>query len=439
MSVEKDCGKPWSVFSNLVGSEPFGELDMPLGPIIGLTVAWLVAVVSTQVSAESRIALVIGNSAYTHTTPLTNPRNDAELIAATLTQVGFSVTTILDADQGTMKRALVDFGRLLRSSNAVGLFYYAGHGVQMKGENYLIPVDANITDEAEIPIATVNVNEFLATMERAQGPINIVILDACRNNPFPSSGRGGTRGLAPLDAPGGTYIAYATAPGQVALDGDTSNSPYTRALASSITTPAIPIEEVFKRSRKLVQQQTGSQQTPWETSSITGEFFFVPPANESGHTPPSSDSEPDRNVELAFWASIKDSDRREPFQAYLAQYPNGPFAALAQLKIDEIEARAQQQQENPTGNEGTPNSSELFPQSSTTRIGDADLSSLSCDQLWIARNEIFARNRYCFQTAKGQSYFGNLGCRTTSLDILSQIERANAAALKTWESRKACH
>jgi hypothetical protein len=144
-------------------------------------------------------------------------------------------------------------------------------------------------------------------------------------------------------------------------------------------------------------------------------------------------------MELAFWASIKDSDRREPFQAYLAQYPNGPFAALARLKIDEIEARAQQQQEHPTGNEGTPNPSELFSQSSTTRIGDADLASLSCDQLWIARNEIFARNRYCFQTAKGQSYFGNLGCRTTSLDILSQIERVNVAALKTWESRKTCH
>jgi hypothetical protein len=273
-------------------------------------------------------------------------------------------------------------------------------------------------------------------MERSQGPINIVILDACRNNPFPGSGRGGTRGLAPVDAPSGTYIAYATGPGQTALDGNTANSPYTRSLASSITTPGIPIEEAFKRTRKLVQQETESQQTPWETSSITGDFFFVPPAGESVHNPSASESAPNRNMEITFWASIKDSDRREPFEAYLAQYPNGAFAELARLKIDEIKAKAQQ--EHPTGNQGTPDLPELFPRSSTTKLADADLASLSCDQLWIARNEIFARNGYCFQTANAQSYFGNSGCHTVSLDILSQIERSNVSAIKTWESRKVC-
>jgi uncharacterized caspase-like protein len=440
-SIQKRYGNGHSLFSNLVGCAVLtllGGSSMPRRPLIGLTLACMVAVVSTQVGAETRIALVIGNSAYTHTTPLPNPRNDAELMAATLTQVGFSVTTVLDADQPTMKRALVDFGRILRSSNAVGLFYFAGHGVQVKGENYLIPIDANITDEAEIPIAAVNVNEFLATMERSQGPMNIVILDACRNNPFPGSGRGGTRGLAPVDAPSGTYIAYATAPGQTALDGNTANSPYTRSLASSITTPGIAIEEVFKRTRKLVQQETESQQTPWETSSITGDFFFVPPASESVHNPSTSESSPDRNVEIAFWASIKDSSRREPFDTYLAQYPNGAFAELARLKIDEIKAKAQQQQERPTGNEGAHDRPELFAQSSTVKLSDAELAALSCDQLWIARNEIFARNGYCFHTANAQSYFGNSACHTTSLDILSQIEQFNVSTIKTSESRKAC-
>ncbi|MGI9382997.1 MAG: caspase family protein, partial [Methyloligellaceae bacterium] len=227
-----------------------------------------------QVLAEKRVALVIGNSDYRHVGKLRNPKNDAQLMAATLRRVGFAVTTLIDVDQRAMKKAMRDFGRALRGSGAVGLFYYAGHGVQVAGENYLIPVNANLADESEIEFDAVNVNAFLQTMERASSRINIVILDACRNNPFARSFRSATRGLARVDAPRGTYIAYATSPGDVAQDGKTGNSPYTSALAKAIELPGLTIEQVFKQARNDVLATTQEQQVPWETSSITGEFFF---------------------------------------------------------------------------------------------------------------------------------------------------------------------
>jgi uncharacterized caspase-like protein len=174
--------------------------------------------------AEQRMALVIGNAAY-KIGPLVNPRNDAALMAETLRDVGFQVTTLSDATKDKMKQALLTFSRKLRETGAVGLFYYAGHGVQLRGDNFIIPVDADIQSEAEVEFLALNVNEFLAAMERTSNQINIVILDACRNNPFARSFRSASRGLASVDASRGTFIAYATAPGQVALDGDTGNSP----------------------------------------------------------------------------------------------------------------------------------------------------------------------------------------------------------------------
>jgi len=195
----------------------------------------------------------------------------------TLRQAGFEVITLIDADRDTLKRAMVGFGRVLRESGTeAGLFYFAGHGMQVKGENYLVPVSANITSEDEADLETININDFLSVMNSSQTKVNIVILDACRNNPFVTSGRSAARGLAPVDAPKGTYIAYATSPGSVALDGAGTNSPYTEALASAMLEPGVPIERVFKNARARVLEATGEQQLPWETSSITGEFYFVP-------------------------------------------------------------------------------------------------------------------------------------------------------------------
>jgi len=224
--------------------------------------------------AEARLALVIGNAAY-KVGALANPRNDAALMADSLRAVGFEVTTLSDATKDQMKQALLAFSRKLRETGAVGLFYYAGHGVQLRGENYVVPIDADIQNEAEVEFLALNVNEFLSAMERTSNQINIVILDACRNNPFARSFRSAARGLATVDAPRGSYIAYATAPGQVALDGDKGNSPYASALAGAIRTPGLTIEDTFKKARREVLAATADQQIPWDTSSITGSFYFA--------------------------------------------------------------------------------------------------------------------------------------------------------------------
>jgi hypothetical protein len=234
--------------------------------------AWLGS--TCMALADARIALVIGNASY-KIGALANPRNDAALMADTLREVGFEVTTLSDATKDQMKQALLAFSRKLRETGAVGLFYYAGHGIQLRGDNFIVPVDADIQNETEAEFLALNVNEFLAAMERTSNQINIVILDACRNNPFARSFRSAARGLATVDAPRGTYIAYATAPGQVALDGDKGNSPYASALARAIKIPGLTIEDTFKQARREVLKATADQQVPWETSSIVGSFYFA--------------------------------------------------------------------------------------------------------------------------------------------------------------------
>ena len=222
-----------------------------------------------------RVALVVGNSNYQHTTVLANPTNDARLMERALREAGFEVTLVLDADQPKLKRAMLEFGRELRKGVDASLFYYAGHGVQVKGENYLLPVDAVLENEDEVDLQAIPVNAFLQTMESAKSPVNIVVLDACRNNPFSRAFRGTSGGLAPVNAPRGSYIAYATAPGAVAADGEGGNSPYTIALASMISLPDLKLEDVFKRTREKVLASTNEKQVPWETSSITGDFYFT--------------------------------------------------------------------------------------------------------------------------------------------------------------------
>jgi hypothetical protein len=227
---------------------------------------------------ENRIALIIGNSGY-KVAPLSNPGNDAQDMARALSQLGFEIINkdkMLNLTQKEMKEAIQAFGERIRNGG-VGLFYFAGHGVQVKGENYLIPVDAIITKEEEIEYESVNVGFVLAQMVNAQNRLNILILDACRNNPFPRKFRSETRGLAYMAAPSGSLIAYATAPGSVASDGAGKNGLYTQELISSIRAPGLKIEDVFKLVRVAVQNKSGGQQIPWEASSLTGDFYFALP------------------------------------------------------------------------------------------------------------------------------------------------------------------
>ncbi|HTG97262.1 MAG TPA: caspase family protein [Burkholderiales bacterium] len=228
---------------------------------------------------EARTALVIGNGAYANG-PLRNPVNDARAMSKALGGAGFEVILVENATQAGMQRAIRAFGDKI-SKGGVGLFYYAGHGIQARGRNYLIPVNADIAREYEIEFGSIDVNLVLAMMDTAKNPLNIVILDACRNNPFARNFRSLQTGLAQIDAPTGTFIAFATAPGSVAADGFGDNGVYTKHLLAEMAQPGVPIELMFKQVRNGVMSETKGQQIPWESSSLRGEFTFYPGAAPS--------------------------------------------------------------------------------------------------------------------------------------------------------------
>lgn len=287
--------------------------------------------------SDKRVALVIGNRAY-ETAPLKNPVNDAQDMAQVLRELGFEVIYRENVNQADMKRAIREFGAKIRNGG-VGLLYYAGHGVQAKGINYLVPVDAKVESEEEIEYEGVDAGFVLAQMESAGNRMNIVILDACRNNPFARSFRSNSQGLAQMNAPSGTLIAYATAPGSVASDGSARNGIYTQELLKNMRTPGLGIEEIFKRVRISVRSLTQGRQTPWESSSLIGDFYFAGAKgalNSSGEKMSSPSVDP-AAIELAYWESIKDSSDPEDFKEYLEKYPNGTFATLARRRMQTLQ------------------------------------------------------------------------------------------------------
>ncbi len=228
-------------------------------------------IVSLQ-DANQRTALIIGNAAYKES-PLANPVNDAQDMANALKACGFQVDLHLNVTAREIKEAIRGFGQQLQKGG-VGLFYFAGHGIQVNGQNYLIPLDANIQKEQDIEHEAVDLGRVLGEMEHAQNNMNVLILDACRNNPFARSFRSATRGLASIDAPRGSLIAYATAPGKVAADGTGRNGLYTQELLKQIQVSGLKIEEVFKQVRTSVVEKSRNAQIPWESSSLTGDFYF---------------------------------------------------------------------------------------------------------------------------------------------------------------------
>ena len=225
---------------------------------------------------EKRLALVIGNGKYINSMELANPVNDARAMKTLLMSVGFDVYEYEDLNQSQIKKAIDEFGQRLREYS-VGLFYYAGHGIQSKGSNYLIPVDAMLQSEQQVEYDCVQADRVLGQMEAAGSKINIVILDACRNNPFERSWSRSTNGtgLAFMNAPSGSLIAYATSPGRTASDGSGANGLYTSALLENIKLPGINILQMFQNVRRTVSLKSGKQQIPWESTSLTADFFFV--------------------------------------------------------------------------------------------------------------------------------------------------------------------
>jgi uncharacterized caspase-like protein len=223
-------------------------------------------------TSERRTALVIGNAAY-RTDPLRNAVNDATDIAATLRQLGFEVTELHDAAHQQMEQGVEQFTRQL-GRGGVGLFYFSGHGVQANGLNYLIPVDARISSESDIKYQSVQVDWVLDRMRDAGNELNVIILDACRNNPYTRSSRTAQPGLAVMQAASGSLIGYATSPGTTAEDGPGRNGTYTKHLLRFMQAPSLSAEQMFKEVRVAVAQETGKKQIPWVSTSILGDFYF---------------------------------------------------------------------------------------------------------------------------------------------------------------------
>lgn len=232
-------------------------------------------------AAEKRVALVIGNSAYRHASPLRNPANDARKITAALEQVGFKVTAGYDLDYAGMRATIGRFERELDDAG-VALVYYSGHGIGVDGVNYLIPVDATLETKSQLQLETISADWLLNDVVNAEERVSIIMLDACRNNPFSRSFAARTRGavatgLAEIQAKSGAYIAFATAPGNTASDGAGENSPFTNAVLRHITTPGLEIDRMMKAVRREVLQETGNGQLPWTSSALLGDFYFLPP------------------------------------------------------------------------------------------------------------------------------------------------------------------
>ncbi len=307
-------------------------------------VLWLL-LLSSYAWAEKRVALVIGNSAYQHAPQLANPQNDASDMASKLTGLGFVVVTGHDLDLTGMRRSIREFVGKVEGAD-VALFFYAGHGLQVNGGNYMIPVDAQLRSNNDLDFEALPIELVLSAMER-NAKVNLVFLDACRDNPLAATlARSlGTRsmlvgrGLAKLDTGVGSLIAFATQPGNVALDGAGRNSPFTTALLKHLGTPGQSITDDLIAVRRTVLQVTDGKQIPWDSSSLTGPVVLSPAPVPVTATSPAATADTDRTVELTYWNSIKDLTESSFFEAYLQEYPNGAFGTLAKLKIAAIAER----------------------------------------------------------------------------------------------------
>lgn len=302
--------------------------------------------------AEKRIALVIGNSNYSHVASLNNPRNDAEDVSTALKRLNFQVIRGVNLDKAGMDKVIRQFSIAIEDAD-VALFYYAGHALQVNGKNYLAPINAKLELEADLDFDMTPLSLILRQMERTKRT-NLVFLDACRDNPLlktlarsMNSTRSAnlTRGLARVDTGVGTLISYSTEPGNVALDGHGRNSPFTKALLNNIETKGVSINDLMITVRKEVLKSTNGKQVPWENSSLTGQFYFNPGNTQTAALAPAQTRAPsnkqvvgvaDSTIEHTFWVSIKDSNDTQQFQAYLDRYPNGVFAYLAKVKIESL-------------------------------------------------------------------------------------------------------
>ena len=356
-------------------------LASPLLRLTAVAAVLVTASVSAQAPLDVRVALIIGNSAYPGNMALINPANDAQAMADVLKRLGFNVIELRDGNKAQMSAAIAKVSESLKGKQGVGMLYYAGHGLQLDWRNYMVPVDANLKSAADVPQQTIDLSSVVDIFKAAGNRMNIVVLDACRDNPFGGS-TSSAKGLAQLDAPPSTFLAYATAPGNVAEDGDekTGNGLYTQFLLQELKRPTAKIEDVFKRVRLNVRKQSQGRQIPWESTSLEDDFFFNDGAK---YTIKAEDlermaasalakiGEKDRAAEAlrqqeiqklaaltktpdpklskeqakeqlfkeakSAWDAVKNSQNVEDFYKFLALYPSvGDFAEPAQFRLDQL-------------------------------------------------------------------------------------------------------
>lgn len=319
--------KPFLMTASLLGSL-FG---FACGPVSAQVAPVAPAPTALQ-GPEQRVALVIGNANYQNAPRLANPDDDAQSMAQFLNSAGFEVVAATDLTQNDMLRVVQDFSAKVasRGPNTVAMVYYAGHGVQLAGENYLVPVDAKVSSPAELVNNSVRLVDVMSTLETIPSRMRIVILDACRNNPFPEVNDAG-RGLAIVDAPNGSIVGYSTAPGAEALDGTGGHSPYTQAFLNVAREPNVPIEQLFKRVRLQVNQTTSGAQIPWESSSLTSDFtFFGDTAVAANRAPVNApvvqmaSNLPSRSTRQAYDYVVSEG-RPEYYQEFIRMYPHDPL------------------------------------------------------------------------------------------------------------------
>ena len=280
---------------------------------------------------EHRVALVIGNAAY-RDSPLKNPVNDARAMRDKLKGMGFEVVYFENLQTRQVGSALREFRNAIRPGS-VALFFYAGHGLQVRGENYLPTVDAELSSEEDVPNQSLSLSAVLNTMEDSKANVNLVLLDACRNNPYARNFRSAPRGLARVQAPSGTLIHYATRPGSVAEDGSGSHGTYTEALLTLIDEKGVPIETSLKRVTIRVRDATKGKQEPWMEGSLTGEFYFIVNGN-----PQITVQQVPASADAAAWQAADSINTVAAYQAYLVEYPSGLYAAAARIKLASLRA-----------------------------------------------------------------------------------------------------
>jgi uncharacterized caspase-like protein len=303
--------------------------------------------------ADRRVAFVVGNGAYKNVQPLPNPPIDAKSMASVLRNVGFDVVEGTNLTRDKMTERLLEFGKKAQGAD-VALFFYAGHGIAISGTNYLLPIDADIKSEMDVKLgAAINID---LTLDQTMGDakVKLVFLDACRDNPFAAKikSNAATRsvnvqtGLAEMKSGEGTLIAFATGPGQTALDGqEGTNSPFTRALMANIAKPGVEIQQAMTQVRAQVNEETNKGQLPWGHTNLIGSVYLNGTAAPAGAAAAPSSSSPapvasasgGSDVELEFWRSIKESNKPEELNAYLTNYPNGQFKSLALARIASLQ------------------------------------------------------------------------------------------------------